>query len=40
VSCIILILLSWSFFEVIEENFEISLLGKPFIDFTAAAYIP
>jgi hypothetical protein len=39
VSYIILVLLSWSFFEVTEEIVEISLLGKPFVDFIAAAYI-
>jgi hypothetical protein len=30
---------TWSFFEVTEENFEIYFLGKPFIDFSAAAFI-
>jgi hypothetical protein len=39
VSFNILILLSWSFCEVTEEIFEIPLLGKPFVDFNAAAYI-
>jgi hypothetical protein len=34
-----LILLSWGFCGVTEENFEKSLLVKSFIDFSAAAYI-